>query len=179
LAFCPNCGKEVSGDSKFCRSCGFNLNSSAPEAVAPVFTSGQRSVSQPPQPPSQAPRAPAQNQAQLTQYVANQFARKKKKPEIIAALAKSGIPEAQSSKVVEDVENAIKRGRKSSRGRRGRQQLIFGTIILAIGIAITAGTYFAAVSGATGGYYLVSFGAILVGALSMIRGAVNVARSAV
>jgi hypothetical protein len=182
LAFCPNCGKEVSEDAIFCRSCGFNLNHSTPQAVTPVFTSGSGGVSQPPQPPrppSPAPRTSAQYQAQLTQYVARQFGLGRKKSQIVSALVKSGVPEAQASKIVEDVENVAKKTRKSSRRSRGKRQLIYGGIILAIGVAITGGTYVAAASGATGGYYLVSFGAILVGLLSIIRGTINVARSAV
>jgi len=185
LAFCPNCGKEVSGDAVFCRSCGFYLNASTPQVVAPVFTSGSGSVSQPPQRPhstrplSPAPRTPAQYQAQLTQYAVRQFSLGMKKSQIISALVKSGVPQAQASKTVEDVESAIKKTRKSSRRSRGKKQLIYGGVILAIGVAITGGTYVAAASGATGGYYLVSFGAILVGLLSIIRGAINVARSAV
>jgi len=185
LAFCPNCGKEVSDDAVFCRSCGFNLNASTPRAVAPVYASASGTVSQPLQQPqstarsSPAPRTPAQYQAQLTQYVAGQFRLGRKKSQIVSALVKSGVQQAQASKTVEEVERAIKNARKSSRKSRGRKQLIYGGIILAIGVAITGGTYVAAASGATGGYYLVSFGAILVGLLSIIRGAVNVARSAV
>ena len=185
MAFCPNCGKEVSEDAVFCRSCGFNLNASTPQAVAPVFTSGSGSVSQPLQQPqstfrpSPAPRTQAQYQAQLAQYVAGQFRLGRKKSQIISAVVKSGVPQAQASKIVEDVESAIKKTRKSSRKSRGKKQLIYGGVILAIGVAITGGTYVAAASGATGGYYLVSFGAILVGLFSIIRGAVNVARSAV
>ena len=95
---------------------------------------------------------------------------------MISALVKSGVPQAQASKVVEDVENEVKKGRKSLRKVRGRRQVIYGVVVLAIGVAITAGTYFAAISGATGGYYLVSFGAIFVGLLSIIRGAINIAR---
>jgi hypothetical protein len=184
LAFCPSCGKEVPEDAIFCRNCGFNLTASTPQAVAPVFASGSTGVSKPvqhpqsPLSPSPAPRT-SQDQAQLTQYVARQFALGKKKSKIIDALVKSGVPQAQSSKIVEDVENTIKKARKSSRKSRGRKQLIYGGIILAIGVAITGGTYVAAASGATGGYYLVSFGAILVGLLSIIRGAVNIVRSAV
>jgi len=185
MAFCPNCGKEVSEGAVFCRSCGFNLNESTPQAVAPVYASDSASVSQPlqqPQPasrPSPAPRAQGQYQAQLTQYVAGQFRLGRKRSQIISALVKSGVPQAQASKIVEDVEGAIKKTKKSSRKSRGRRQLIYGGVILAIGVAITGGTYVAAASGATGGYYLVSFGAILVGLLSIVRGAVNVARSAV
>jgi hypothetical protein len=185
LVFCPNCGKEVSGDAVFCRSCGLNLNPSTPQAAAPVFTPGSGNVSQLVQhpqstmPPSPAPRTSAQYQAQLTQYVARQFTLGRKKSEIISALVKSGVSQAQSAKIVEDVENAIKKARKSSRKSRGRKQLIYGSVLLVIGVAITAGTYVVALSGATGGYYLVSAGAILVGLLSIIRGAVNVARSAV
>ena len=182
MAFCPNCGNEVSGDAVFCRSCGFNLNTSTPQGVAPVFTSGSGSVSQPLQQPhttsrpSPAPRTQAQYQAQLIQYAARQLSLGMKKSQVISALVKSGVPQAQASKVVEDVENEVKKGRKSLRKVRGRRQVIYGAVVLAIGVAITAGTYFAAISGATGGYYFVSFGAIFVGFLSIIRGAINIAR---
>ena len=45
-----------------------------------------------------------------------------------------------------------------------------GLLLLVIGIAITAGTYSAAVGGNAGGTYVLAYGPIIVGVLRLLRG---------
>lgn len=59
---------------------------------------------------------------------------------------------------------------RGARGRRGKSLLIYGLIIFVLGLAITVGTYAAA---SNGGTYIVSWGFLLVGIISIIRGSIQ------
>jgi Protein of unknown function (DUF2510) len=51
-----------------------------------------------------------------------------------------------------------------------RKSLIIGAIIIAIGLAISIGTYVAAASNPNGGHYFLAFGPVIVGVLALFRG---------
>ena len=46
MPFCPECGKELSVDSKFCNNCGKNLNAEASDSVSPQATPPQAHIPQ-------------------------------------------------------------------------------------------------------------------------------------
>ena len=48
--FCPNCGKKNPDDSRFCESCGSNLNDQAAPAAAPAAPPAQPAYTAPAQP---------------------------------------------------------------------------------------------------------------------------------
>lgn len=63
-------------------------------------------------------------------------------------------------------------GRRAARGRRGKSLILVGLVIFLIGLAITVGSYALAASRG-GGTYFVSWGFLLVGIVSMIRGTIQ------
>jgi predicted phage tail protein len=68
--------------------------------------------------------------------------------------------------------------KKASRRRRGRKQVIYGAIALIIGLAITLGSLMFAEGGYTSGYFIIGWGPILYGVIQLLRGLVNLTRSA-
>jgi len=55
-------------------------------------------------------------------------------------------------------------------GSPGNRQIAIGAAFLVIGIFVTAGTYGAAASSPSGGMYIVAYGPILFGLISIVRG---------
>ncbi|HEY1627613.1 MAG TPA: DUF2510 domain-containing protein [Streptosporangiaceae bacterium] len=60
-----------------------------------------------------------------------------------------------------------------SRGKRGWPQFWYGLVIFCVGLVITAVTYSMA-SGRSGGTYVVSWGPMIIGVISMVRGLASV-----
>ena len=60
---------------------------------------------------------------------------------------------------------------------RGIRQIAIGAAIFAVGLVITIVTYASASSSATGGTYFVAYGPMIVGAITVIRGLIALARS--
>src|SRR5215469_14952145 len=60
---------------------------------------------------------------------------------------------------------------------RGMRQIAIGAAIFAVGLVITIVTYASASSSATGGTYFVAYGPMIVGAITVIRGFIALARS--
>jgi len=60
MAFCQNCGAQLSEGKKFCSSCGHPVEAVEPQAAA-------QNSNQPPQPPYQQPQPPQYRQAQFQQ----------------------------------------------------------------------------------------------------------------
>jgi hypothetical protein len=64
-------------------------------------------------------------------------------------------------------------GRRATRGRRGKSLILTGLVIFIIGLIITIGSYsFADNRG--GGTYIVSWGPMIIGIISMVRGTAQV-----
>ena len=60
---------------------------------------------------------------------------------------------------------------------RGMRQIGIGAAIFAVGLVITIATYASASSSATGGTYFVAYGPMIVGAITVVRGFIALARS--
>jgi len=60
---------------------------------------------------------------------------------------------------------------------RGIRQIVIGAIIFVVGLVITVATYSSASSSPTGGTYFVAYGPMIIGVISMIRGAIAVAQA--
>lgn len=58
---------------------------------------------------------------------------------------------------------------------RGMRQIIIGAIIIAVGLVITIVTY--ASASAAGGTYIVAYGPMIVGVITLVRGIVALGRS--
>lgn len=61
--------------------------------------------------------------------------------------------------------------------RRGTRKIIFGAILLFVGVVITVISYAVAASSATGGVYFVMYGPIIAGIATLISGSVEVSKS--
>jgi hypothetical protein len=85
--------------------------------------------------------------------------------QIAADLVGQGWAQADADKAVADVDTAM-RGAKRAAGKR---KIIFGCLWFFGGLAVTAITY-AAASGNGGGTYVVTWGAIIFGAVDIVRG---------
>jgi len=60
---------------------------------------------------------------------------------------------------------------------RGMRQIAIGAAIFAVGLVITIVTYASASSSSTGGTYFVAYGPMIVGAITVVRGFIALARS--
>jgi uncharacterized membrane protein YiaA len=59
---------------------------------------------------------------------------------------------------------------ESERKSRKQTDIVFGSILLAVGVLITLGTYDAAASSSSGGTYIIAYGPMIVGAIRLFRG---------
>jgi uncharacterized membrane protein YiaA len=59
---------------------------------------------------------------------------------------------------------------ESERKSRKQTDIVFGSILLGIGLLITLGTYDAAASSSSGGTYIIAYGPMIVGAIRLFRG---------
>jgi uncharacterized membrane protein len=60
----------------------------------------------------------------------------------------------------------------------GLRQIVIGAVLAVIGIVVTVVTYRHAASSSSGGTYLVAWGPVVFGAVSMVRGFRNLVRGA-
>lgn len=106
------------------------------------------------------------NATSLPETIANAIGKGRKRSEIVKTLCNSGIhPQVAQDMVdgaVKNYPSAVRSGAVS--------QLGMGVVLLVIGIVITVGTYAAASSGGTGGFYLVSWGPMVFGVIRIFRG---------
>lgn len=58
----------------------------------------------------------------------------------------------------------------SERKSRKQTDIVFGSILLGVGLLITLGTYDAAASSSSGGTYIIAYGPMIVGAIRLFRG---------
>lgn len=61
--------------------------------------------------------------------------------------------------------------------KRGMTQIMIGVAIFAVGLVITIATYANASNSSTGGTYFVAYGPMIVGAITVVRGLIALARS--
>jgi hypothetical protein len=102
---------------------------------------------------------PSSDERQAYQFVFGQLALGKKDPDIVNLLVTKGFAIDRAQSIVQ----AAKMQRMNFFRLRGRRRIRNGFIALLVGVAITAVTLVAAASGVTGGFYVVSFGPILIG----------------
>ena len=106
------------------------------------------------------------NPTSLPETIANAIGKGKKRKDIVKTLCDSGIhPQAAAEMVDAAVKNypaAVRAGALAQMGT--------GVVLFVIGLLITIGTYAAASSGGTGGFYLVSWGPMVFGAVRVVRG---------
>ena len=62
---------------------------------------------------------------------------------------------------------------RSQRKTQSRNKMLYGLVVMIIGIAITAGTYAWAASSSAGGRYVVTWGLIVVGGFRFFQGLVG------
>jgi uncharacterized membrane protein len=103
------------------------------------------------------------NPASLPQTIASAIGRGKSRKEVVKILVNSGInpPEAES------LVNYAVSTHKAEIRKGAAKQLGVGILLLVIGIVITAATYSMA---SRGGIYVVAYGPIVFGAISILRG---------
>jgi len=61
--------------------------------------------------------------------------------------------------------------------RRGMTQIIIGAVIFIVGIVITIATYSSASSSSTGGTYIVAYGPMILGVITIVRGVAALIRA--
>jgi len=106
------------------------------------------------------------NATSLPETIANAIGKGKKRKDIVTALCNSGInPQAAEAMVdgaVRNYPSAVRAGALAQMGT--------GVVLFAIGLVITVGTYAMASSGGSGGFYLISWGPMVFGAVRIVRG---------
>ena len=106
------------------------------------------------------------NATSYPETIANAIGKGKKRQDIVNFLCNSGIhPQAAAEMVDGAVKNypgAVRSGALAQMGT--------GAVLFAVGLLITVGTYAAASSGGTGGFYLVSWGPMVFGVVRVVRG---------
>lgn len=111
------------------------------------------------------------NAASLPETIAKAIGQGRKRGDIVKTLTNSGIhPQAASDMVDAAVRNypsAVRSGAISQIGT--------GLLLFAIGLVITVGTLAAAHGGATGGFFIVSWGPMVFGAIRVLRGLLRLA----
>ena len=60
---------------------------------------------------------------------------------------------------------------------RGIRQIVIGAVLFLIGLIVTVATYSSASSSRTGGTYFIAYGPMIIGVISIIRGAIAVAQA--
>jgi len=106
------------------------------------------------------------NTASLPETIANAIGKGKKRKDIVKTLVDSGInpqvAEAMVDGAVKNYPAAVRAGAMSQMGT--------GVLLFVIGLIITVGTFAAASSGGTGGFYLISWGPMVFGIVRVFRG---------
>lgn len=106
------------------------------------------------------------NTPSLAETIANAIGKGRRRSDIVISLRNSGIhPQAAEAMVdaaVKTYRSAVRAGALSQMG--------FGAVLFVIGLLVTAGTYALASSGGSGGFYLISWGPMVFGALRVLRG---------
>jgi hypothetical protein len=106
------------------------------------------------------------NATSLPETIANAIGKGKKRKDIVKTLCDSGIhPQAAEAMVeaaVKHYPSAVRSGALAQMG--------MGVVLFAIGLVITVGTYAAASSGGSGGFYLISWGPMVFGVVRVVRG---------
>jgi hypothetical protein len=102
---------------------------------------------------------PLPDDRQAFQFVYGQIALGKKDSDIVNQLVMKGMQNDRAQLIVQNARTQ----RMNFFRRRGARRIRNGFIAILIGIVITIGTLLAAAYGATGGFYVVSFGPILFG----------------
>lgn len=104
---------------------------------------------------------------QVYEYAANLlFKENKSIAETKAAIISNGISEEIATLVVSNIIRQI----KEAKTERAKKDITYGAIWCVGGIIVTAVTYSAASGGGT---YVVAWGAILIGAIQLIKGLLN------
>ena len=104
--------------------------------------------------------------AHLASSVAEQLERGASKESQVNRLARGGVQYHEAVSFVDDVD----RMRRAERRNDGRNSVIWGIVILAVGLAITVGTY---ASAAPGESYFVAWGAAAWGGFKVLSGLPN------
>ncbi|MCG8698997.1 MAG: hypothetical protein MI922_13160, partial [Bacteroidales bacterium] len=108
---------------------------------------------------------------QVYEYAANLMVNEKRSPsETQKALIEQGIEKEGAAAIVSNLEKEIENAKKV----KAKKDILYGALWCGGGIVVTAITYSAA-SG--GGSYVVAWGAILFGAVQLIKGLINSASS--
>jgi hypothetical protein len=106
------------------------------------------------------------NAASLPETIAAAIGRGKSKKEVVNILTKSGVTpqdaQAMVDMAVRSYPSAVRSGALKQIGQ--------GALLLIIGLVITGVTLGLAQSGATGGFFVLSWGPIIYGAARIIRG---------
>ncbi len=103
------------------------------------------------------------NPVSLPQTIATAIGRGKSRKEIVTALINSGINAAEAESMV----NYAVSAHKGEIRKGAAKQLGIGVLMLVVGVMITAATYSMA---SNGGMYVVAYGPIIFGAISVLRG---------
>jgi len=96
----------------------------------------------------------------------------KSKPEVVADLVSQGLNEDSATAVADNI--FIFRAKATKKA--GEKNMLFGALWCIGGIVVTALTYQAAASSPAGGHYIVTWGAIIFGAIQFFRGLAQTAK---
>jgi hypothetical protein len=103
------------------------------------------------------------NPASLPQTIATAIGRGKSRKEVVKALVNSGINAVEAESMV----NYAVSTHKAEIRKGAVKQLGVGLLMVVVGVVITAATYSMA---SNGGIYVVAYGPIIFGAISVLRG---------
>lgn len=106
------------------------------------------------------------NAPSLPETIAIAIGKGKKRKEVVKALCDSGVNQEVAQMMVDTaVKNYPAAVRSGALAQMGS-----GAVLFVAGLVITVGTYAMASSGGTGGFYLISWGPMLFGAIRVLRG---------
>lgn len=109
--------------------------------------------------------------ARVYEYVASRIVNEKKFGfEVKQELVDKGMPEEVAGKIVDEVELQIAQAKKE----RANKDMLYGSLWFIGGVIVTAVSYSAA---GGGGRYVITWGAIIFGAVQFIRGLSNASSS--
>src|SRR5258708_39414668 len=103
------------------------------------------------------------NPVSLPQTIAGAIGRGRSRKEVVRALVDSGINAAEAEAMV----NYAVSNHKAEIRKGAMKQLGVGFLMFVVGVVITAATYSMA---SNGGIYVVAYGPIIFGAISILRG---------
>jgi hypothetical protein len=115
-------------------------------------------------------------QDQIMATVANLLAAGRKDDKVVTDLVKAGQSQEYAAGLVGSLRQAIEAYKSSPEGIRAmvkkhRSQMIWGAVGIVVGLAVTIGTFKAAIEG--GGYYFIFYGPVIWGVYYLITGAIG------